>query len=153
MCDVQDEQLTSLFFDVFSGFMLKLKKSAVLDAEWRMNSHTFFILFTLGRAGQNPISMTQLAEELQISKQQLTKLVNDLETKLYVERVHDQVNRRLVYIHITPEGRDRLRAFALQALQPVREALEASSQEEKEQLRKSFQGMIQFLQKIQEPGQ
>ncbi len=153
MSEVQDEQLISLFFDVFSGFMLTLKKSAALDAEWRMNSHTFFILFTLGRAEQNPMTMTKLAEELQISKQQLTKLVNDLEAKAYVERVHDQVNRRLVYIHITPEGRQRLYAFALQALLPVRETLKASSPEEKEQLRESIEGMIQFLKKVQDPGQ
>ena len=149
MEDPKEKNLSVLFFDVLSGFMLTLKKSALTDVECRMNSHTFFILFTLRRS-HSSMTMTQLAEKLGISKQQLTKLVNDLEAKAYVERVHDQVNRRLVYIHITEKGQERLDAFALQALGPVRETLEASSPEEKERLCGSFQELLQFLRKVQE---
>ena len=104
----KDEELASLFFDVFSDFMLTLKKSAASEAELKMNSHTFFVLFTLTHSEGVPITMTMLAEALQISKQQLTKLVNDLEGKNYVERIHDQVNRRLVYIRITADGQRRM---------------------------------------------
>ena len=144
----KDEELASLFFDVFSDFMLTLKKSAASEAELKMNSHTFFVLFTLTHSEGVPITMTMLAEALQISKQQLTKLVNDLEGKNYVERIHDQVNRRLVYIRITMDGQRRMDEFARSALEPVTTALRQYSPEEKERLAGSFAELTEFLKNI-----
>ncbi len=153
MSATQDEQLAPLFFDVLSSFMLTLKKSAASESEWRMNSHAFFVLYTLSHTEQAPMTMTHLAEELQISKQQLTKLVNDLEAKTYVERVHDRANRRLVYIHITQEGKGRLSAFSEQLLRPVRETLKLYSGAEREQLAEHFQGLMEFLRRVRELGE
>lgn len=144
----KDEELASLFFDVFSDFMLTLKKSAASEAELKMNSHTFFVLFTLTHSEGVPITMTMLAEALQISKQQLTKLVNDLEGKNYVERIHDQINRRLVYIRITADGQRRMDEFARSALEPVTTALRQYSPEEKERLAGSFAELTEFLKNV-----
>ena len=144
----KDEELASLFFDVFSDFMLTLKKSAASEAELKMNSHTFFVLFTLTHSEGVPITMTMLAEALQISKQQLTKLVNDLEGKNYVERIHDQVNRRLVYIRITTDVQRRMDEFARSALEPVTTALRQYSPEEKERLAGNFAELTEFLKNI-----
>ena len=150
MSAMQEDPLAPLFFEVLSDFMFTLKKSADSEAEWRMNSHAFFVLFTLSHTEREPVTMTRLAEEMQISKQQLTKLVNDLEAKTYVERVHDRVNRRLVYIHITPEGRERLGAFAEQMLRPVMKTLGRYQGAEREELAGHFQGLIDFLKRVQE---
>ncbi|WP_434310344.1 MarR family winged helix-turn-helix transcriptional regulator [Hominifimenecus sp. rT4P-3] len=148
MDQIKDKELASLFFDVFSDFMLTLKKSASSEAELKMNSHTFFVLFTLTHEKEKPITMTMLAEALQISKQQLTKLVNDLEGRNYVERIHDQVNRRLVYIRITKAGQRRMDEFSEAALKPVTETLRLYSREEKEKLAEDFAGLTKFLKEV-----
>lgn len=50
-------------------------------------------------------TMSELADKLQITKQQLSKMINVLEEKELVERIHDKENRRRVYIRICDRGR------------------------------------------------
>lgn len=152
MEQMKDKELASLFFDVFSDFMLTLKKSASSEEELKMNSHTFFVLFTLTHVQEKPITMTMLAEALQISKQQLTKLVNDLESRNYVERIHDQVNRRLVYIRITKAGQRRMDEFSEAALKPVTETLRRYSPEAKAKLAEDFAELTKFLKEVRGRG-
>ena len=48
--------------------------------------------------------MSELAKEMMITKQQLTRLINDLESRGFVERIHNPFNRRQVYIRISADG-------------------------------------------------
>ena len=48
--------------------------------------------------------MSFLADEMGITKQQLTKLVDLMEGQGYVVRSHDENNRRQIRLSITPEG-------------------------------------------------
>lgn len=70
----------------------------------KANSVAFHALVVLNQPGRPAPTMSELASELEITKQQLTKLVNDLEEKQLVERQHDHRNRRQVYLTITPTG-------------------------------------------------
>ena len=54
--------------------------------------------------GRQALTMSEMALQLGITKQQLTKLINDLEEKNLVRRQHSSRNRRHVYLMITPEG-------------------------------------------------
>ena len=60
----------------------------------KANSVAFHALVVLNQPGRPAPTMSELASELEITKQQLTKLVNDLEEKQLVERQHDHRNRR-----------------------------------------------------------
>lgn len=71
----------------------------------KANSLAFHALMMLQSLNEQSLTMSALAEKLDITKQQLTKLINMLEEKDLVERFHDQKNRRQVYIQITGEGR------------------------------------------------
>lgn len=70
----------------------------------KANSLGFQALILLSRPGCPSPTMSELAGQLEITKQQLTKLINDLEEKQLVERQHDSKNRRQVYLRITPTG-------------------------------------------------
>jgi len=70
----------------------------------KANTLAFNTLLTLNELNGHDLTMSELAEELDITKQQLTKLVNDLEEKGLVKREHDSRNRRQVYLYITPTG-------------------------------------------------
>ena len=72
--------------------------------DMRSGSRAFDVLFMLQVHGERPPTMSCLANELGISKQQLTKLINPLETRGLVRRMHDNLNRRQVHVIITPEG-------------------------------------------------
>ena len=61
--------------------------------------HAIFAL-----AAHNNLNMTQLSEELSVSKQQLTKIIDVLFEKDYVQRFSDEKNRRLVLLRLTDSG-------------------------------------------------
>ena len=68
----------------------------------KANSVGFQALILLNQPGRSAPTMSELAARLEITKQQLTKLVNDLEEKDLVRREHDSRNRRQVYLYINP---------------------------------------------------
>ncbi len=70
----------------------------------RANSAAFQVLMQLNQPGRQAPTMSEMALQLGITKQQLTKLINDLEEKNLVRRQHSSRNRRHVYLMITPEG-------------------------------------------------
>ncbi|QPA30648.1 MarR family winged helix-turn-helix transcriptional regulator [Thermaerobacillus caldiproteolyticus] len=64
----------------------------------------FHILEVLFHA-KTGISMTQLAQNLRISKQQLTPLIRKLEEKDYVVKVQSSTDRRFVILTLTEKGK------------------------------------------------
>ncbi len=74
------------------------------EQELRADSLAFQALGSLFALSRQELTMSELAKEMMITKQQLTKLINDLEGRGLVERIHNPVNRRQVYIRISPDG-------------------------------------------------
>ena len=71
---ISEQDTTRHFFALLSRFILTLKKDAPGESSLKLHSHLFFILFTLNQADQGMLTLGDLARELDISKQQLTKL-------------------------------------------------------------------------------
>ncbi len=104
MKEKHDVEVARKFLDFMVDYYALIRRHTGETTEYKRNSHGFSMLYTLrGYRGQS-ITMTKFANEMGITKQQLTKLVNDLEEKGYVERSHNKENRRQVYISITDEG-------------------------------------------------
>lgn len=61
------------------------------------------VLVVLKRQG--PTSMSSIAQALSYSKQNLTKIVDQLVEDGYVERLPDQTDRRVLNISLTEKGR------------------------------------------------
>ena len=57
---------------------------------------------------QDKLSMTELAHKLDMSNQQLTKVVDAVEEFGMAKRVVDENNRRKIYAQITPKGKQTL---------------------------------------------
>lgn len=64
-----------------------------------MSLETYYCLETLRQIG--PSTMTELAAVLKVPKQQVTKLADKLCQCEFVERIHDEKDRRLVRIRLT----------------------------------------------------
>ena len=72
----------------------------------KANKAGFQVLFILSMPEYPKPTMSFLADEMGITKQQLTKLVNDLEAIGLVKRIHDERNRRQVYVTLTDVWRN-----------------------------------------------
>ena len=59
----------------------------------------------------NGLSMSELASDLNMSNQQLTKVVDALVEIGMVERVCDESNRRKFYANLAPKGRELLESL------------------------------------------
>lgn len=53
------------------------------------------------------ITPTELAHTFSLSTARIATILNRLENKNFIVRVHDNRDRRKVYIHLTDEGRQR----------------------------------------------
>ena len=94
------------------------------------------------------MTMSELAEDLKITKQQLTKLVNDLEEKQLVERLHDKANRRLVNISITAEGKELLERLKNDMLQTTLQSFSDLTDPEIQQLQKTLADAEPLIRKM-----
>ena len=92
------------FLDFTITFFNLAKSKYQQQNQIKANSVGFQALILLNQPGRSAPTMSELAARLEITKQQLTKLVNDLEEKDLVRREHDSRNRRQVYLYITPTG-------------------------------------------------
>ncbi len=90
-----------------------------------MQIHLLFFL-----KNKNSITMTELASQFKILKQQLTFLTNKLEENGFIERKHDQKDRRLIKIFITQDGLDYLSKQQKLALEMTIHKFEKLSEED-----------------------
>lgn len=73
-------------------------------------SHTQHICLII-LAEKGPISMSDLAAELYVSNQRLTKIVDSLVAYGFAERKEDKTNRRVILAEITEKGQMQLEHF------------------------------------------
>jgi DNA-binding MarR family transcriptional regulator len=67
------------------------------------------VLMTLGADG--PLSMSRLAEALDVSEASATGIVGRMERRGFVERRHATDDRRIVLVHPTPAGEQEVAAI------------------------------------------
>ena len=113
----------------------------------KANSLAFHALMMLQSLNEQSLTMSALAEKLDITKQQL---INMLEEKDLVERFHDQKNRRQVYIQITGEGRQVIGALCGELLQAVAENFTALDDGELMELKEALRTMKKLMGKLEQ---
>ena len=109
---------------------------------------SILILFTLNQADQGMLTLGDLARELDISKQQLTKLVNDLEKRGLAARMRGEENHRKYYLQITEDGRQTLSGMVGSLMEPAERTFSSYTGDEKQELLRSILCLEQFLEDI-----
>ena len=131
MTEANDLAIARKFLDFMVDYYALMRRHLVDANEYRMHSHGFSTLYALRAYRNSPVTMTQFANEMGITKQQLTKLVNDLEEKQYVVRSHNKENRRQVYIEITERGVQHLEKMLGEIVHEILTTLSGFSEEDK----------------------
>lgn len=103
-----DIHTVGIHFLEFAVAFLTLSKCQYHSNSLKVSSLPFFTLVALDNWAEKDYTMSELADKLRITKQQLSKMINMLEEKGLVERIHDRENRRRVYIRICDAGREMM---------------------------------------------
>ncbi len=80
--------------------------SAQLSADHGLTISDFEVLLRLGRAADRRMRRVDLAEEVLLTASGITRLLDGLESKGYVERASCDTDRRVVYAVLTDDGLD-----------------------------------------------
>lgn len=147
--NMDSRQVADHFVKFATKFFFMAKSQYQQQNQIRANTLAFHALITLKELEERQeLTMSQLAQELAITKQQLTKLVNDLEKKGLVERIHDQENRRQVYIRITPLGCSMMDELRENMLSSTFQALKAYTPEELVLMDQCLQDLTKLMKKF-----
>ena len=147
MVDTSDFKIARDFLNFMVDYYALIRRHEIETNEYRANSHGFSMLYALRKYQNQPITMTRFADEMGITKQQLTKLVNDLEDKEYVIRTHNRENRRQVYISITDQGRAYLETMIGELIHEVLRVMQYFDGAEKEKMDQSVVVLSELFRK------
>jgi DNA-binding MarR family transcriptional regulator len=90
---------------------LRFSENAARNAGLTLQQHQA-LLFIIGYPGREQVTISELAERLQIRHHSTVGLVDRLEEQGLVERVQNQEDRRQVFIHLTNRGVSVLEGLA-----------------------------------------
>lgn len=96
-------------------------------------------------ATKDKLTMTELAEDLNMSNQQLTKVVDALVDLKLAERVYDDANRRKIYAKATPEGQQVLTSLKVELEIKLGTALNKRTEKEIENLYRSLKYLAKYF--------
>lgn len=118
------------------------------EAAWRSRLSTlqFFTLSLLQKRG--PLTMGDLAQHLQVSKQQLTSIVDRLIEQDAVCRGRDAGDRRVVNVDLTSGGADLLESVRGEARRALASKLAPLSEAELEELERSISKVQEILGRV-----
>ena len=149
MVDQQELSSAGLkFMDFAIRFFNMAKCQYQQQNQVKANKAGFQVLFILSMPEYPQPTMSFLAEEMGITKQQLTKLVNDLEAMGLVKRIHDERNRWQVYVTLTDDGRNEFEEIKQAMLECTVAGLKDFSEDELEQLGDCLERLIPLLEKF-----
>lgn len=136
------------FLEFAVAFLSLAKCQYQRENEVKVNSLPFFTLIALDNWADDDYTMSELAGKLQIPKQQLTRLINVLEERGLVERIHDTANRRRVYIRICESGRDMMNEVKQSMLQTTLRGLRSYTTEELEKMDSCICCLTELMEKF-----
>ncbi len=108
MNDSYDREVAEKILAFMLDYYAMIRRHIVEKNEIRFHSHGFYLLNILESNKDELLTMSACANQMSITKQQLTKIVDLMEGQGYVVRSHDENNRRQIRLSITPEGENYL---------------------------------------------
>ena len=140
------EQFVQNLLLVMPNWHAKLIKPFKDTLNREMSLETYYCLETVKRCGG--ITMTNLARELKVPKQQVTKLIDKLSEYQFVERVSNERDRRSVRIQLTPKASAYLDEYYLKNRVFIQMLEEQLTEEELQRLNEAARVLNEILPKL-----
>ena len=111
--DTTKQMLIDRLARVADRMAIKMRRAVIQESmqDWSEIDLTMPQVRTLGLLAHTSRRMGEVAAYLGSSVSSATSLIERLEGKELVERVHDPVDRRVVMCHLTPEGQALIERF------------------------------------------
>jgi DNA-binding MarR family transcriptional regulator len=141
------QELASDFLSLMPLFRNTVFKPLEKAMNNTLSPMQFHVLMHLHHKGT--LTMSELASETNTLKQQLTPITDKLAELNYVERVHDNKDRRSVKISITQAGSDFLEEHKRKGMELVKTRLENLSSEDVKTFHDAIKTISQIIAKMQ----
>jgi DNA-binding MarR family transcriptional regulator len=140
------ENVADIFLSLFGEMHEKFTRPGEKITRPRLAAAQFFALSILHRKG--PLSISELANELQISKQQTTPLICRLIDNNLAARMTDEHDRRIVRIKITETGNATIEELGAEIKQTFAAKLQVLPDTELDELGQMIRRVREILQKV-----
>ena len=127
-------------------FQQKLIKPFEQIAKSKISPMQFYVMFTLKKKGD--LAMTQLSNELLTSKQQMTPVIDKLIEFGFVERKHDEIDRRIVKITLSSSGKLFLEKQKMEMFDMLKTKIQSLGDDDLSTLHKAFLEIRRVLDKL-----
>lgn len=106
-------------------------------------------LYTLNVLSQvDMLNMSNLADKIGVSNQQLTKIVDKLVRKGYAKRNYDENNRRIILVSLTDDGKQYLDEMSAKISESINVHTKNMTKERKKEILESIDVLNDFLDEI-----
>ncbi|WP_052446774.1 MarR family winged helix-turn-helix transcriptional regulator [Candidatus Soleaferrea massiliensis] len=146
---IDNNQLAQRLVGFLIVFFAASKRPSGMFDDLKLNCRPMHVLCTLRYHPNRRMTMSQLAADLQMSKQQLSKLVSALESKGLVLREHDLENRRRVYVQITEQGGQEVEEVVQGVIGRIAEDMDVFNEEEKQRFASCIGELTGFIEKLE----
>ena len=137
-----NDYLTSIFNNVLVIEEVSLRGSRFKDISIK-EMHTIDVIGKFPEATPSKVS-----KELMVTLGTVTTSLNNLERKGYIERIRSDQDRRVVYLHLTKQGRLVQRRHQRFHKALVEKIIDGMSPEEKEVMGRGLTNLYQFLEDL-----
>ncbi len=145
--DKFDSELNSILVEVYHN-ILHLEEQALKKANGiSLSISEMHLLEAVGKGDENGRSISEIADDLNITRPSATIAVNKLEKKGYLEKLNCKDDGRVVRVHLTREGKvvDRYHQYYHKNM--VREISSDFTEEEKTYLLKAIYKLNDYFKK------
>jgi DNA-binding MarR family transcriptional regulator len=145
MSERKSAETADRFIDFIFEFYSLIRRHIVEINPYRIHSHGFTMLYSLRNSTGKSITMSDLSDKLGVTKQQLTKLVNDFEENGYVRRVRSEENRRVIFVEITDAGNGCLDEMISEILEEIKTTLKSFSESDMDKIIESTRTLSEIF--------
>lgn len=133
------DMLTELIFRFYSA----CQRHPKAEQGPKIHSHGFHILYLLERSHEKKLSMSFLLTELQMTKQQMSKIITELEDFSLIERIRTGKDRRNVFVRLTEQGDAYFKSTAKAVSAAIEASLASQSAERTDTVRDLLYSLMQ----------
>jgi DNA-binding MarR family transcriptional regulator len=112
----------------------------------KLSPMKFYVLFILEDKGN--LSMTELSNELSISKQQMTPVVDKLIESGFIVRRHNEIDRRIITISLTSSGKKFIEELKMGIFDMLKNKLYGLNADDLNYLYKAFNEIRMIVNKL-----
>lgn len=140
------EELVRNLLRVFPAWNSKLVRPFKESLHKEMSLETYYCLETVRMC--KSITMTELGQQLRVPKQQVTKLIDKLCEHQFVERTHDERDRRTTWIALTPRAEEYLADYYLKNTGFIEKLEDKLTEEEQRKLNEAIIVLADILPRL-----